>query len=149
MSLTQKEADRLLRLEKRPSDAHVYKFPASGGKCQVPLISGLNKNKEIFTLDVYRGRTNIIKIKYQTRARKIVPLARLDFGGSPHRNPNGEEITTHHLHIYREGYGAKWAYPLSPPDFSINATSQQLLTEFLQFCNIVNFSFSQGTLDHL
>ena len=36
---------------------------------------------------------------------------RLDIEGPPHRNPDGQEVPCPHLHIYREGYGDKWAVP--------------------------------------
>ena len=100
MELTQKEADRLLQLEKHQSDSKVYQFPARGGKCQVPLTAGKGKGKENFLLDIYRGRRISIKMTYQTRARKIVPLARVDFNGAKHCNPDGTEVPTPHLHMY-------------------------------------------------
>ena len=136
MELTQKEADRLLQLEKHQSDSKMYQFPARGGKCQVPLTAGKGKGKENFLLDIYRGRRISIKMTYQTRARKIVPLARVDFNGAKHCNPDGTEVPTPHLHVYREGYGDRWAYPLSPQNFSAPDDPRQSFTEFLQFCNI-------------
>ena len=148
MELTQKEADRLLQLEKRPLSSKVYQFPARGGKCQVPLIAGKGKGKENFLLDIYRGRRVSVKITYQTRGRKVVPLARVDFGGAAHRNPDGTEIPAPHLHVYCEGYGDRWAYPLSPPDFLTPDDPQQSLTEFLQLCNIVNSFRITGELHH-
>ena len=33
---------------------------------------------------------NLTKGTYQNRGRQVVVLARLDFGGAPHRNPDGE-----------------------------------------------------------
>jgi len=53
------------------------------------------------------------RITYQNRGRAVVVLLRLDLKGSPLRNPNDEVIPCPHLHIYREGFGDKWAYPLA------------------------------------
>lgn len=64
-------------------------------------------------------------------------LARLDFGGAPHRNPDGEEIPCPHLHVYREGYGDRWAIRLPPGRFSGADDRQQLLHGFMQYVNIV------------
>lgn len=62
-------------------------------------------------------------------------LARLDIGGPPHRNPDGEEIACPHLHVYREGYGDKWAFPL-PDSFSNHEDAWKTLFEFMDFCNV-------------
>ncbi|KJU85379.1 prophage protein [Candidatus Magnetobacterium bavaricum] len=49
-------------------------------------------------------------LKRVCEERKII-LLRLCFGGHPHRNPDDTEISSPHLHRYREGYADKWAYP--------------------------------------
>lgn len=141
--LTQEEADVLLRMEKVQADSKTRKFPNSGGKCEVPLISSVGIGREHFLLDIYRGRIGV-KTTLQTRGRKVVRLARLDFGGAPHRNPDGREIAAPHLHLYREGYEDKWAYPLSPAHFSGNGDKRTLLEEFLQYCNIAKISIQWG-----
>jgi hypothetical protein len=64
-------------------------------------------------------------------------LVRLDFGGSPHRNPDGEEITCPHLHVYQEGFGDKWAVPIPQDKFSDCGNLRQTLDEFMRYCNIV------------
>ncbi len=61
---------------------------------------------------------------------------RLDLDGPPHRNPDDREIPCLHLHIYREGYGDKWASP-APIDRYPNV--QDLFSTFEAFmrhCNI-------------
>jgi hypothetical protein len=64
-------------------------------------------------------------------------LARLDFGGPPHRNPDGEEIPCPHLHLYREGYGDKWAVPI-PVDRFPNVNDLWLtLQDFMDYCNVI------------
>jgi hypothetical protein len=127
--LTQKEADRLLKIEKCCIDPTPYQFPIKGQTLRIPLRSKLGN--EEFSLDLYRGMIAMGKHMFQTRARKTVILARLDLGGPPHRNPDGEEIDCPHLHLYREGYDDKWAYPL-PPVFR-NPT--ELVLRFKNSCD--------------
>ena len=63
-------------------------------------------------------------------------LARLDFG-PPHRNPDGEEIGSPHLHLYQEGFGDKWACPVPQDRFPNLSDPQLMLKDFVHFCNIV------------
>jgi hypothetical protein len=52
---------------------------------------------------------------------------RLDLDGPPHRNPDDEEIPWPHLHVYREGYGDKWASPARLKNIRTAQTSFQRL----------------------
>lgn len=134
ISLTQAEADALFSMEKHRVDDQRWDFPSLGGAIMIPLVS-VNK-KEQFVLDVSRGRIDLAKGKYQNRGRQVVILRRLDFGGSPHRNPDDEEISCPHLHIYREGWGDKWAIPAPPEWFSNPGDLWHVLEEFMRHCNI-------------
>jgi hypothetical protein len=62
-------------------------------------------------------------------------LLRLDVDGPPHTNPDGTEVPTPHLHVYREGYGDKWALPL-PAAFTDTGNLVNTLREFLRYCNV-------------
>lgn len=99
-----------------------------------PLVS--SDGNEMFLLDVRRSQLNLSKGTYQNRCRKIVVLARFGFGGAPHRNPDGEEIGTPHLHLYRENYADKWAYRVPNESLSITDDPWSNLQEFMRFCNI-------------
>lgn len=134
MLLLQQEADALLRMKKVQADDRTRTCPAVGEKCAVPLISVHGKGREDFLFDIYRGCT--LKITLQVRGREIVPLARLDVGGAPHRNPDRKEIAAPHLHLYREGHDDKWAYP-PPSGFPDTENMQELYEWFLLYCNIV------------
>src|SRR5687767_6333095 len=101
IDITQDEADALLVMPKHRIDDREWKFPTVGGSLTIPLSS--ENKRESFFLDIRRGRIDLAKGSYQNRARQVVILARLDFGGQPHRNPNGEEIASPHLHLYKEG----------------------------------------------
>ena len=131
--LTQSEADALIAMEKHRLDEEHHKYPTSGSLV-VPLQS--SDKREQFFLDIRRGRIDLLKGKYQTRARQVVALVRLDFGGAPHRNPDGQEIGSPHLHIYREGYGDKWAAPIPVDDFPRIADLWGTLEDFLRYCRV-------------
>ncbi len=132
--LPQEEADNLISMPKERINDELSYFPGGGNSLNLSLVS--NDHQELFLLDIYRGRIDLSKIKYQNRGRQIVVLLRLDLNGSPHRNPDDEEIACPHLHIYKEGCGTKWAYPL-PSKFSNPSDSWQTLHEFMEYCNIV------------
>jgi hypothetical protein len=87
VTLTQSEADALIAVEKHKADEQSYDYPGLGGSISVPLVSP--DKRESFILDISRGRIDLKKGTYQNRARQIVVLVRLDFGGAPHRNPDG------------------------------------------------------------
>jgi hypothetical protein len=135
ISLTQFEANALLALEKHRVDDTLHEYPGLGGAIIVPLLS--TDKRESFLLDVRRSRVNLAKGTYQNRARGAIILARLDFGGPPHRNPDDEEIQCPHLHVYREGYGDKWALALPPEHFPNVDDPFALVEAFMRFVNIV------------
>ncbi len=134
IELTQAEADLLISLEKVRENNDAVDYPGLGGNVCVTLVS-VDK-KERFLLDVSRGRIDLLKGKYQERGRNVIVLVRLDFGGAPHRNPDGEEITGPHLHMYRHGFGDKWATLVLPDHFPNTSDLWQLLQDFMRFCNI-------------
>jgi len=134
VSLTQADADALLAMEKHRVDDAVYDYPGLGGAVRIPLQSP--DKRETFMLDITRSQIKLTKGSYQNRARGVVILARLDFAGAPHRNPNDEEIECPHLHVYREGFGDRWAVPLPTERFTDASDPWLLLLEFMQFVNV-------------
>lgn len=134
--LTQQEADALLAMKKHRVNELRTKFPDPGNKLSAELVS--TDKRESFFLDINRSSVSLSKITYQNRARKIVVLARLDVDGAPHRNPDDAEIPCPHLHLYREGFGDKWAIAVPLTDFSNLADRGITLRDFLKFCNVVD-----------
>ena len=134
VNLAQTAADELLAMEKHRIDDTIYNFLGVGGALRIPLQSP--DKRESFNLDITHGQINLTKVTYQNRARVVVILARLDLGGQPHRNPNDEEIGCPHLHLYREGYGDKWAFPLPPDKFSNTTDNWKVIQDFLTFINV-------------
>lgn len=134
IDITQAEADALIAMEKHRADDKDCIFPEPGGRLAIALTS-LDK-RENFVLDITRAQIKLTKATYQNRARQAIILMRLDIDGPPHRNPDDQEIPCPHLHIYRQGYGDKWAIP-APVDRYPNV--QDLFSTFEAFmrhCNI-------------
>lgn len=134
INLTQAGADALIAMEKHRADDHQWDYPALGGTVRIPLVS--TDKKESFMLDVTRGNIDLLKATYQNRVRHTVILLRLDLNGPPHRNPDDVEIPCPHLHIYREGFGDKWAFPIPNNRFTDIADLWQTLLDFMVYCNI-------------
>ena len=132
--LTQAEATALLALEKYHTGIGRWSLPDTGGGIVVPLVSA--DGSESFHLDISRGRINLAKGKFQNRVRTTIVLARIDIGGAPHRNPDDEEIACPHLHLYRAGYGDRWAYALPVEAFANPSDHWQTLMDFMRYCNV-------------
>lgn len=143
-NIPQAEADRLFAMQKVRVDDSQHRYPHAGGQLNIPLKS-VDK-KEEFMLDITRSRIVVAKGGLQNRARQTIILARLDFGGQPHRNPDGAEIASPHLHLYREGYGDKWAFPVNVDEFPNADDMWSALQDFMRYCNIVNPPVIQSVL---
>ena len=145
LNVTQAEADALIAMPKIRVNETIWNFPGPGGSVSVPLLS--ENKRENFLLDVSRGQINLLKGTYQNRARQVVILVRLDVNGSPHYNPDGVRIPSPHIHLYREGYGDKWAYPLPEGQFLMIDDRWETLQDFMDYCNIIHPpNFHQGIL---
>jgi hypothetical protein len=120
INITQAEADALIAMEKHRADDKQYLFPIPGEQLAMPLMSF--DKRETFMLDITRSQIKLTKVTYQNPARQVI-LLRLDLNGPPHRNPDDTEIPCPHLHIYREGYGDKWAVPAPVEFYRRTATS--------------------------
>ena len=134
IDLTQAEADALIAMEKHRGTENWTDFPVGGQSSILPLQSA--DKREQFLLDLSRGRLDLQKVKMQTRGRQVIVLVRLDLGGAPHRNPDDEEIPVPHLHVYREGYGDKWAIPVPADLFRTADDVWMTFEDFMRFCNI-------------
>ena len=133
--LTQHEADSLLAMGKHYQDPKKrFVFPDLGNSLCIPLYS--HDKKEKFILDLKPGRISLKKNTFQTRARTAIVLARLDLGGPPHQNPDGEKLGRNHLHLYREGYDDKYAFPL-PEEFKGISDTFGFLDSFMDYCVII------------
>jgi hypothetical protein len=67
----------------------------------------------------------------------VIVLLRLDLDGPPHRNPDGVELPCPHLHVYREGYGDKWAMGAPVDRYPDTADLFSTCEAFMRDCNII------------
>lgn len=142
--LTQAEADYLLALEKVRRNDDPHQFPGIGAGLEVSLVS--RDGREDFILNVTRGQIKVTKCSYQNRARSVVILARLDINGPPHQNPDGSYVPCQHIHLFREGYADKWAFPAVDHIGPTRSDLQTVYQQFCRFCSIVEPPVLQGGL---
>ena len=143
MSLTQAEADGLLKLPKVFVDVDVLEFRRTEPMNSTSVLRSHDRREE-FLFDLKRGRRNRLRLKYQTRARRVVILARLELDGPRHRNPPGQPyrpgecISGSHLHLYREGFDDRIAYLLEEVDDWVTPVDDGVtaLEGFLSFCGV-------------
>lgn len=134
IDLSQAEADDLIAVPKVPVSDETYDYSLAGN-LSIPLVSVDRREK--FNLEIWRSGIVLAKGRYQSRARNVVVLLRLDFGGSPHRNPDGAELLCPHLHIYREGFADKWAYAVPQDKFGNIGDAWQSLLDFMAYSGLV------------
>lgn len=144
MSLTQEEANSLLSLPKVFVEQSPLEFSLTESMDYERALRSLDRREE-FLLTVERGVRNRLRLKYQTRARKIIILARLDYRGRRHRNPPespykpGQWLSGTHLHLFREGFDDRIAYDLPDvPELANMSADDDIntLEQFLRFCAV-------------
>jgi len=143
VELTQEIADELLAMEKEFVLGDVLNLHP-GAKFVRELRSA--DGREQFLLDFFQGTLRLEKVTSNHRYARTIILARLDLNGAPHTNPDGQTIYGSHLHLYREGYGDKWAEPIDPATFSKPSDPVTSLHEFLRFLKVKNAPPIQGAL---
>ncbi len=131
--ITQSEADVLLEMRKTFISTQAISIPE--GSYQNPELLG-HDNREKFKMDLRRNSYRLTKVTYQTRTRVAIILVRLDIDGSPHTNPDGAKMDGNHIHVYREGYEDKWAYPVPGDKFQNFDGIEGAFYEFCKYCNI-------------
>jgi len=141
--LSQAEADQFIQLLK-----HFVRPPASitipPGVDDTYELAGFD-DRERFLLDIWRGTLRLTKLKFQNRVRTVIVLVRLDINGAPHTNPDGQKLAGTHLHLFKEGYDDKWAYPV-PTTFSLLSDPGTTFQEFCAYCNVESPPPVQGVI---
>jgi len=142
--LTQAEAEQLIQMVKHFVNAPaVISIPP--GADDTYELAGQN-DREKFLLDVWRGTLRLTKLRFQDRVRTVVVLVRLDVDGAPHSNPDGQRLAGTHLHIFREGFDDRWAYPVDPTVFTLLSDPGTTFQEFCAFCKIESPPPVQGVI---
>lgn len=144
MPLTQAEADELLLMSKMFLDEAPIEFSLGQPMDYDRPLRSADRREE-FLLTIERGRRKRIRLKYQTRARRVIVLARLDLNGRRHKNPPDSPyrpedwIDGTHLHLYREGFEDRIAFTLpDAPRWTDPTVTDAIpaLEKFMRYCGI-------------
>ena len=134
MTLTQVEYDFIMSQEKvfDDLDSTIHLGPAP-----IQWVKQINAtiNKEIFLLDFYRGSFELAKYTINKRYRQTIVLLRYDNGGR-HTNPDGLKFEGSHIHLYKEGYNDKFAFPISEIGLVETDSMEVVFNKIMHFCNI-------------
>ena len=134
--ISQTEADKLINEDKYFCENDKLIIAGNKSLKIVRNLKSINSQNE-FVLNMDRGKIELSKIKYQTRHKATnAILFRLDTTGPRHQNPDGNFVECPHIHIYKEGYNDKWAYPLDSKAFKNPFDLAQILKDFLEFFNV-------------
>jgi hypothetical protein len=142
--LTQTEADQFMQMVK-----HFLRHPST-----ITIPSGTDdcyeladpNDRERFFLDVWRGSLRLSKLRFQNRVETVVVLVWLDVDGAPHTNPDGQRLSGTHLHLFKEGYDDRWAYPVDANQFTLLSDPGTTFQEFCSFCKIESPPPLQGVI---
>ena len=137
--LTQNEYDRLMQLRKTFDSC--IKLPMDDEKVSYTLHA--LDSSETFLLNIERKRIFEIRRSKLNTSFSKEPILRVEVDGRPHINPDGERIGRNHIHIYKQGYGLSWAYPLETfsDELFKDATNFNIL--FSDFCKYSNIEFKE------
>jgi hypothetical protein len=144
MPLTQTEADELLLMTKEFVEDDPLLYPNSQPLKYDRELRSVDR-REAFFLTIERGNRNRARLKYQTRGRAVIVLARIEFFGPAHRNPPDSpygpnvRLECPHIHLYREGFDDRIAYAIADvPQLILRdvASGLSCLEDFLRFCNV-------------
>lgn len=134
MAITQSEYDFLMAQEKTFDD---LVSPIRLGPAPIQWTRQVSSiiNQDIFLLDFYRGSLELSKYTINNRYRQTIILMRYDNGGR-HTNPDGISFEGPHVHLYREGFNDKFAFPVSEVGIITTDTIETVFNKIMHFCNI-------------
>lgn len=137
--LTQLEFEALHNMKKRLDiDSSGIIWPDKGKKISIGCSS--LDNKEKFEVTINQSKIKIAKVTYQELYSDKTILFRVDTSGPRHFNPDGTFVEGPHIHIYREGYDDKWAYPLEE---YIDTNPSDMIVLFIDFLSYVNIEIPE------
>lgn len=136
MDITEEEVRALLAMEKLSTNVEPIELPDLGGRADMQFSS--HDRREEFCISFTRSSILLEKRSHHLRGRKIIGLARLDLDGPGHRNPDGVEVGPRHLHIYRQGYGLKFAIEVPQSQFPNMDDPLATLEDFFRYSNVVS-----------
>lgn len=133
MEITQAKADEYLKVKKKflfqPRLNLNQPF-----KVTETLVS--DEHGDIFKIDLRQGKIELSMVNLNHRANDCIVLCRLDIDDRTHKNPDGKRIIEPHIHLYKEGFGSKFAFPAKDYGFIDFQNPLSNIKKFLDFCNI-------------
>lgn len=135
MSITQADFNNLIKEEKVFSDLITPLALSPAPINWSREIKAVN-NRNTYLLDFYRGSFELARYTYNKRYRQSIILVRYDSGGR-HTNPDGVSFDGPHVHLFREGFNDKYAFPVSELNVDDTNSIDEVLTKLLQFCTII------------
>ena len=134
--MNDKKFEHLMSLIKYFDKPNLVAVPQIGDNLNFGLHTNSTQDSFIFDLD----RSGKIELKFKNQLRKeSILLVRMDINGPPHINPDGEAVSGSHIHIYKEGYGLKWAHELEEKLLTL-PDKTNVLDIFRIFCDYCNIS---------
>ena len=134
--MTQADADRLLALDKRFDEPDPLEMAPGKWTRNLTAVD----LRERFLFDYFRGRIIFAKYRYQMRHGATEILVRY-CSQRKHTNPPNPHHTGRfdgpHVHLYREGYDDKIAFPVSEVGIDDTSDATRVLTLILRFCHVV------------
>ena len=135
--MTQEEADLLLAMDKRFTEPDTLEL---GPEKWTRELTAVNM-RERFLFDYYRGRIVLAKYRYQMRHGATEVLLRY-CSHTQHTNPPNPHFTGSfdgpHVHLYREGYDDKIAFPVSVVGVTDTSDLIVVMRAILVFCHVVS-----------
>jgi hypothetical protein len=141
--ITQKEFEILLAYKKRFKEDEQIDLYLPEWQREIVSV----ESTDTFILNYRRGTINFEKYTFNNR-NPVIVLLRFDSLGR-HTNPDsdGRSFSGPHVHIYREGFGDKIAFPVSEIGLSeTDLKGEDVLPIFLRYCNVLNLPSIQTTL---
>lgn len=134
MAITQIEYDFLMGQDKVFDD---LSSSIQLGPAPIQWTRQINSSvsKETFLLDFYRGGFELSRYTVNKRFRQTIIMLRYDNGGR-HTNPDGVSFEGKHVHLYREGFNDKFAFPVY--EIGINDTDpmETIFRKIMLYCNV-------------
>jgi hypothetical protein len=143
MRLNQAEADGLIKVKKIFLD----KTPLTVNRPynEQRELKSERDPYEVFYLNVTQTRIEFGKYGTVTRFFQI-PLVRACINpDARHENPDGEILSGSHIHIYKQGYADKFAYPLKEHGFD-DMLIVPFIKKFLEYCNIEEIEINEQSI---
>ena len=134
MSIPQREYDYLMSVEKVFSETDDIEL----GPAPIRWQRNINaiQSREAFILDFYRGSFELRKYTTNKRYRQTIIFLRYDSMGR-HTNPDGTTFDGPHVHLYREGFNDRFAFPVTEIGVDSSLAMEEVFQKILSYSNVI------------